>query len=267
MKRKKKKSNFILLLPAMAVFFLITAAYIASYRQSAQRNKPEPGPVIPQESGVEILSGSRREETTPNDTNGGETEASSRTRDDDIPATHGIQTADGKEKTDGIQAMEETQEGEILPAGENQNIYVTPRMSYTLQIYDALTDALTEQEEAIPYAMYGLNQRELSQYLTNLAEQENKDLIESEIHYDLVSFSSRNFTVRKTISQKEPEYAVFLIAEAGMLTAYTGDRTQIYEYTQIPLGDFPLEEQAMLTNGVFMKTLQDYYDFLETHSS
>ena len=74
MKRKKKKSNFILLLPAMAVFFLITAAYIASYRQSAQRNKPEPGPVIPQESGVEILSGSRREETTPNDTNGGETE-------------------------------------------------------------------------------------------------------------------------------------------------------------------------------------------------
>ena len=266
MKRKKKKSHFILLLPAMAVFFLITAAYIASYSQSARRNEPESGPVIPQESGVEILSGSRREETAPDGTGGGETADGSKTMDG-IKTADGIQTADDEEKAGGISVMEETREGEILPAGENQSIYITPRMSYTLQIYDASTDAMTEQEEAIPYAMYGLNQRELSEYLANLADLENKDLLESEIHYDLVSFSSRNFTVRKTVSKKEPEYAVFLIAEAGLLTAYTGDRTQIYEYTQIPLGDFPLEEQAMLTNGVFMKTLQDYYDFLETHSS
>lgn len=259
MKRKKKQRHFILLLPAMAVFFLITAAYIASYNLSARQKEPDPGPVLPQESGVEIISGSRREETAP-DGSGGETPDGIRTADD------GRETASG---ADGIQALdgEGAQEGEILPAGENQDIYITPRMSYTLQTYDASADAMTEQEEAIPYAMYGLNQRELSQYLANLAEQENKDLTDSEIHYDLVSFSRRNFTVRKTVSRKEPEYAVFLIAEGGLLTAYTGNRRQVYEYTQIPLGDFPLEEQAMLTKGMFMKTLQDYYDFLETHSS
>lgn len=156
---------------------------------------------------------------------------------------------------------------DVLPANEAQEIYITPRMEYTLQTYDVRTASLTDETGSIPSAMYGLSREELTEYLNNLTELENLDLTDSEIRYDLISFSKDSFTVRKTVSEKDPEYALFLIAEDGYLTAYTGDLTSVYEYTQIPLADFPLEQQAMLTRGIFMKTLADYYDFLETYSS
>lgn len=157
--------------------------------------------------------------------------------------------------------------GEILPANDAQEIYITPRMTYTLQTYDSAVSGMTEQVEIIPTAMYGLSRTELAEYLTKLAAQENESLTDREVGYDLISFSRDNFTVRKTISERAPEYAIFLIAEEGYLTAYRGDLTSIYEYTQIPLADFPLKQQAMLTQGIFLKTLVDYYDFLETYSS
>ena len=161
-------------------------------------------------------------------------------------------------------ALEET---EALAANEAQEIYINSRMDYMLQLYDTRTSELTEQEEKVPVAMYGLTPEDLQEYLKNLAQIENEGSEEEEIRYELISFSRDAFTVRKTVSVKEPVYALFLIAENGHLTAYTGDRTQVYEYTQIPLSDFPLEQQAMLTRGIFMKSLADYYDFLETYSS
>mgnify|MGYP002512749299 CR=1 FL=1 len=161
-------------------------------------------------------------------------------------------------------ALKET---EALAANEAQEIYINSRMDYTLQLYDTRTSELTEQEEKVPVAMYGLTPEDLQDYLKNLAQVENEGSEAEEVRYELISFSRDAFTVRKTLSVKEPVYALFLIAENGHLTAYTGDRTQVYEYTQIPLSDFPLEQQAMLTRGIFMKSLADYYDFLETYSS
>lgn len=155
----------------------------------------------------------------------------------------------------------------VLPVNENQEIYINSRMDYRIQLYDARSEEMTEQQEKVPVAMYGLTPEDLKEYLTNLGEIENQGNDEEEVRYELVSFSQDGFTVRKTVSEKEPVYELFLIAEDGHLTAYTGDRTRVYEYTMIPLSDFPLEQQAMLTKGVFIKTLADYYDFLETYSS
>lgn len=162
---------------------------------------------------------------------------------------------------------ESISETEAVVVNENQEIYINSRMDYTVELYDTRTSERTESEERVPVAMYGLTLEDLQEYLKNLAEVENEGNEEEEVHYELVSFSRDSFTVRKTIFEKEPVYELFLIAENGHLTAYTGDRTQVYEYTLIPLSDFPLEQQAMLTKGVFIKTLADYYDFLETYSS
>ncbi|MCI8566084.1 MAG: hypothetical protein HFI39_07180 [Lachnospiraceae bacterium] len=154
-----------------------------------------------------------------------------------------------------------------MPVNENQEIYINSRMDYRLQLYDARSSEMTEQQEKVPVAMYGLTPEDLKEYLKNLSDIENQGNEEEEVRYELVSFSQDGFTVRKTVSEKEPVYELFLIAEDGHLTAYTGDRMHVYEYTMIPLSDFPLEQQAMLTKGVFIKTLADYYDFLETYSS
>ena len=156
---------------------------------------------------------------------------------------------------------------EALEAGENREIVVHSQMDYTLETYDAQTGSRTEQEAAVPVAMYGLNREELITYLDNLSEQENRGLEGTQVRYELVAFSEDSISVRKTVTAPEPAYVIFLVAEGGYLTAYTGDRTEVYEYTHIPLGDFPLEQQAMLTAGIYMETLTDYYDFLETYSS
>ena len=162
---------------------------------------------------------------------------------------------------------ETAKETEAVAANENQEIYINSRMEYTLQLYDTRTSQMSEQPERVPVAMYGLTPDDLQVYLESLAAIENEGSEEEEVRYELVSFSRDSFTVRKTVSEKEPVYELFLIAEDGHLTAYSGDRTRVYEYTMIPLSDFPLEQQAMLTKGIFIKTLADYYDFLETYSS
>ena len=156
---------------------------------------------------------------------------------------------------------------EALEAGDNSEILVHSQMDYTLEIYDVQTGGRSEEKPPVPVAMYGLNRAELITYLNNLSEQENKNLTETQVRYELISFAEDSFFVRKTVTVPEPEYVIFLVAENGYLTAYTGDRTEVYEYTHIPLGDFPLEQQAMLTAGIYMETLTDYYDFLETYSS
>lgn len=156
---------------------------------------------------------------------------------------------------------------ENVAAGDNQTIYVTPRMTYTLEVYDTRNDQRTSQTETIPMALYGLSREETAAYLSNLGSIESAGSEDCTIHYDLLLFSADALTVRRTLTEKEEEYALFLIAEDGYLVAYTGDLTAIFEHTQIPLGDFPLEQQAMLTSGIYMKTMADYYDFLETYSS
>lgn len=233
MRNTSIRKKVLMVVPVVAVFGVVTAAYILSYRLSSGGRPP-------------FRTGQETEEE-----NADEPEAA-RIDSQAVP-DHGAENG---------------QEGNpALPANEAQEIYITPRMKYQLEVYDTRSAETAKQEEKIPVAMYGLSREELSEYLDRLAEQENKNRTDIEIRYELTAFSRDSFTVRKTVSDKETVYALFLIAEDGYLTAYTGDLTDVYEYTQIPLEDFPLEQQAMLTKGIFMKSLADYYDFLETYSS
>ena len=290
-RRKKLLRRLVWLSPVLAVVCLVTAVSIASYQgRSGQLPKGQTGDrtgelseeqdesfgtVIyagrdtgkneEQSSGKESLFSGNNEGNTylplliqGTENSGGLKNTGS------IENTEGSGNSDDTKHAGDLEAEEENQ---LLAVDDGTEIYITPRMTYTYEVYDARTDQLSVQETPIPNAMYGLNRTELEQYLTDLAAVENEGLTEVCHHYEVRLFSRREFTVRQTITQREPEYAVFLIAEQGYLVAYSGDRTQVYEYTHIPLGDFPLEQQAMLTGGVYMKTLADYYDFLESYSS
>lgn len=70
-----------------------------------------------------------------------------------------------------------------------------------------------------------------------------------------------------SVVNEEPNYALFLISEEGFITAYLGDQTDIFEYTQIPITSFPQAQQEMLKEGLYMETFADYYDFLESYTS
>lgn len=78
----------------------------------------------------------------------------------------------------------------------------------------------------------------------------------------------RNDTIREIrLPEEEHPYALFLVEENGFITAYLGDQTDIFEYTQIPLDSFPPQQQSMLSDGLYMETFEDYYDFLESYTS
>lgn len=227
----KRITHLAIALTVLAVITVVTSVYYLSYQLSADRSRLLPH--SSEETGSLSLSGN------------------------------------GDSKTDV--SSREARESQALAANDSQEIYISSRMDYLLQTYDAAQESLTEQEQKVPVEMYGLTREDLESYLLSLAEEENKSLQAAEdnrqVSYQLMAFSRDSFTVRKTYTETKPEYALFVIAENGFLTAYTGDLKSVYEYTEIPLGDFPLEQQAMLTKGVYMKTLSDYYDFLETYSS
>lgn len=240
--RKKLMRGLLFFSPVLALFCLVTAVYVVSYyNRSQQETQREPGTIV--------QAGRKESES--------KTETQKFLEDETKEANQDDKLLSGTRQ----------EEQQALPADDSTDIYITPRMTYTLEIYDARNQQLTYEIQPIPTDMYGLNRVELEQYLIQLAERENDNDSQLEYHYQVTVFSHRAFTVRLMITEKEPEYAVFLIAEEGWLTAYTGDRTAVYEELQIALGDFPLEQQAMLTQGIYMKTLADYYDFLETYSS
>jgi len=240
--QKKMLRGMLLFSPVVALFCLVMAIYVANYYElSRQEEQKDPGTII----------------------QAGHSNEAEHIDENQLPENELIE----EKKNETMQANPPQEMQQILPADDTTDIYITPRMTYTLETYDARSRQLTEEIQPIPTDMYGLNRVELEQYLFDLSEKENIEDSNFLRHYQVTVFSRRAFTVRLTITEKKPEYAVFLIAEDGWLTAYTGDRTAVYEELHIALGDFPLEQQAMLTQGIYMKTLTDYYDFLETYSS
>lgn len=240
--RKKLFRGMVLFSPVVALFCLVMAVYVVDYYEKSQQELQKTPDTI-------IQAGHQENKETIDS--------------DQLLESGGIA---GK-REEMIQDIPPQETQQIIPADDNTDIYITPRMTYTLEIYDARSRQLTNETQPIPNDMYGLNRLELENYLIELAEKENSTDSETSRHYQVTLFSRRAFTVRMTITEKKPEYAIFLIAEEGWLTAYTGDRTAVYEELHIALEDFPLEQQAMLTQGIYMKTLTDYYDFLESYSS
>lgn len=261
-RKKKMKKKFIRRIiyvsPILSLFCLITALYMVSYYGQKEESEETHGTLI--------QAGSREKEQEKAQENEQDKERDNAARVDQENDAETNINALVKETRTEFQVME--QEGEkILAADDNTDIYITPRMTYTLEIYDARADQVSTEQPPIPNDMYGLNRVELEQYLVQLSEMENEEMVETQSHYQVVAFSRRGFTVRKTITENEVTYAIFLIAEDGFLTAYTGDLMSVYEYTHIAVTDFPLEQQRMLQQGIYMKTMTDYYDFLETYSS
>ena len=250
--RKKLMRGLMLFSPAIALFCLVTAIYIVSYYEKTQQKQEE-------SQGIVVQAGRQESQYKTEHSNVLE----------NVPNVEKEGNVDTKNELSQENSQQDMQQGmhQIIPADDSTDIYITPRMTYTLETYDARTRQFTNETQPIPTDMYGLNRVELEQYLMDLAEQENFGASDLVHHYQVTVFSRRAFTVRLTITEKKPEYAVFLIAEDGWLTAYTGDRTAVYEELHIALGDFPLEQQAMLTQGIYMRTLADYYDFLESYSS
>lgn len=72
-----------------------------------------------------------------------------------------------------------------------------------------------------------------------------------------------------TSSFVEPDENVryYLIEEFGFVNIYLQDKTTIYEFTDIKIGELPQELQDEICTGKGLASEQELYDFLENYSS
>jgi len=62
-------------------------------------------------------------------------------------------------------------------------------------------------------------------------------------------------------------YLYYLTEDSGYVSIYETDKNTIYEYTDIPLQELPLELQKELKAGIGIASERELYDFLENYSS
>ncbi|MBP3701533.1 MAG: hypothetical protein J6I64_06570, partial [Lachnospiraceae bacterium] len=198
--RKKLLRGLIYFSPIMAMFCLVTAVYIASYYERSNDTEETPGTVVQagqRENESEQNQGNGILEANPLQ-NGAENMGGAGTMIPEKSAERQESVDQNKHDTTSLETS-----SEAMAADDSTDIYITPRMTYTLEIYDARTGQLTTENPPIPNAMYGLNRMELEQYLTQLASVENERQGEIQHHYQVTSFSRRDFTVRQTITEHQ----------------------------------------------------------------
>lgn len=72
----------------------------------------------------------------------------------------------------------------------------------------------------------------------------------------------------EAVSEKdESEDGYWLCQLQGYVAVYLGDRTTIYEMTDIPLTELPEEVQQEVAEGKYISTAEELYAFLENYSS
>lgn len=70
-----------------------------------------------------------------------------------------------------------------------------------------------------------------------------------------------------TISQEYISYPYYIKEEYGRLVVYLSKTQEIYMETSIEIYTLPSELQENLESGIYFKTEEELYDFLESYSS
>ncbi len=71
----------------------------------------------------------------------------------------------------------------------------------------------------------------------------------------------------QSVSSEKEEFAYYLVEENGKIVIYLGDRTTLYEYTDIDPQTIPEELLKEIRAGKGIEGERELYDFLENYSS
>ena len=89
---------------------------------------------------------------------------------------------------------------------------------------------------------------------------------ETETEY--VSGNTEEESEGKTVMlEKKEDYLYVIINDHGRLSVYETDEMSLFLETAIETQLLPKDLQEDLTDGIYMKTTEDLYDFLESYSS
>lgn len=184
------------------------------------------------------------------------------------PVTEAEERESNPEETDETEAHPaKTAEAtvEVILAEEP---YATDSMSCRYVIQNQITGEKTVEERSVPVSLLGLKREEiiarLEKETQNSFQQQDRD---TRTHYELLSFSRDEMVIQETIMANPARYECFVIAEGDFVNIYTSDRTSLYMDTVLYRSDFAEDVQDALTQGIYMRTAVELYDFLQNHTS
>lgn len=164
--------------------------------------------------------------------------------------------------------QEEKKEDMVVSADTNKEQTVTNATKYILEHYNSKEFTLKEEPLPTPADFIGLTREQLIDYLKSYEQApslEDKKLgFES---FELVSFSNDQIVLRKSYHPYAENYKYYLIAENDYVTVYYIDKSTVYEYTNIVVGELPDDLKTEIRNGKYISTLDELYSFLENYSS
>lgn len=137
-----------------------------------------------------------------------------------------------------------------------------------LQVYDLNNQTFTEEKINTPVAFLEMNRNDLIEYLNDYMKNPDKeDVQRGLVAYELVEFSREQVVIRKTFELDEANNGYYAVLENGYVTIYCGDKTSIYDYTDIAAGKLPEQILSKTIDGFYFNNLIELYEFLETYTS
>ena len=84
---------------------------------------------------------------------------------------------------------------------------------------------------------------------------------------ELVEFSKEQVVIRKTYEQSTEDTGYYAVLENGYVTIYCGDKSSVYDYTNIAAGKLPEQILSKTIEGFYFNDMIELYEFLQTYSS
>lgn len=148
------------------------------------------------------------------------------------------------------------------------NTVVKPSTRLIMETVD-IDKGTTLREEGNPTGDFvGLTREQIVEYLDSYME--NIPLVEYEkglSSYELVSFSSKEFCIRKTYDTSINPNKFYVTLKNNYVIIYYSDKTSVYDYTSINGNSLPYSDKLELLRGFYVKDSDELYALLEGYTS
>lgn len=134
---------------------------------------------------------------------------------------------------------------------------ITNKTLYLKEYIDEETAETTINESVFTPEYFGMDRAEFLETLES-----------NEI---LLSFNTEQVAVRVINKKEETKidevYNYYIVLENNKISVYKSDKETLYFNSTIKIDALPIDEIAKLTEGIFIKDVNELYNFLESHTS
>ena len=144
---------------------------------------------------------------------------------------------------------------------------ITNKTKLIIEKYNKENNTLEEEYIIVPSKLLGLNREELIKYLKQYENNPDyHDIDDGFSSIDLLSFSTECVVIRKTYVTNRELSKYYLKSEDGYVTVYYSDLKTVYCYSDILINSLPTKLQEEITNGKYIKDIEELFNFLESYS-